>query len=75
MKRYNLYKTVNAFKVGMLVKWKAGLSNRRMPTGDEIGIVSRVLETPIFDANRKDAGNPYFHGQLSVSNIYTYIFF
>jgi hypothetical protein len=62
VKRYNLYKTTHVFEVGQLVKWKSGLSNRRMPIGDDIGIVSRVLDTPIFDQNRKDAGNPYFRG-------------
>lgn len=67
MKRYNSYKTPSQFKVGMLVKWKPGLSNRRMPAADEIGIVSRVLDTPIFDANRKDAGNPYFHEPLDIA--------
>ena len=69
LKKFRLYATppsTGTWKVGTLCKWKPGMSNRRFPNYEDIGIVTSVLTTPISDPMKKDAGNPYFREPLDI---------
>jgi hypothetical protein len=47
------------FKVGDLVRWKPGLRNRKYPAADEPGIVLKILDAPVIDANEKPYSSFY----------------
>eukprot|EP00727_Mastigamoeba_balamuthi_P010807 m51a1_g6349 hypothetical protein (242) ;mRNA; r:79196-80218 len=65
--KYEQFTTRAAFKPGDLVKWKAGLVNRRLPAPDSVAIVSRVYDQPIYDPHKKDAGNAYWREPLDIA--------
>jgi len=54
----------HAFEVGQLVKWKAGLKNRKFADYGEPAIVTAILPIPIFDPGEGSAGSPYFQEPL-----------
>jgi len=64
--RFKSYETNKGFEVGDIVKWKAGMRNRRFPPNDGIAIVTKVYPQPIYDENSKDSGSPQFHDPMSV---------
>jgi len=64
--RFKAYENTSSFRVGDIVKWKAGMRNRRFPAQDEIAIVTKVYPAPIYDENSKDSGSPQFHDPMSV---------
>eukprot|EP00727_Mastigamoeba_balamuthi_P010657 m51a1_g6213 hypothetical protein (271) ;mRNA; r:179583-180577 len=57
---YESYRRKEDLKPGDIVRWKAGLSNRRFPVTDSLAIVTNTYPVPIYDRKKKDAGSPYF---------------
>jgi len=54
----------NEFKVGELVKWKAGLKNKKRPYPNQPAIVVQLLEKP--DQVDEEAGSPYYREPLDI---------
>lgn len=54
------------FKVGQIVRWKAGMKNRRRPDYNQPVIVVDVLDKPVFDTKEEGAGTPYFREPLDI---------
>lgn len=63
--RYEAMQVCHTFKVGDIVTWKPGLSNRRYPKNGAPAVVMEVLETSVLDRER-DSGSPYFREPLDV---------
>jgi len=59
-----LLKKHHVFKAGDIVRWKAGLKNRRFPIDDEPAVVVEVLRKPIADPSEQSTGSPYFNAPL-----------
>jgi len=66
-KKYALFIRKDALRVGDLVTWKPGLTNRRFPRNGTAGVVTRVFPVPVRDASKSEAGSPYFNEDLTVS--------
>jgi len=66
-KKYALFMRKDALKVGDIVSWKPGLTNRRYPRPGTAGIVTRIFPVPIKDTTKSEAGSPYFNEELNVS--------
>jgi len=66
LEKYVLYTRETVFHVGDFVVWKEGMSCRSVPKDDEVGIVTAVLDKPIFDPLRKSSGTPNFREPLSI---------
>lgn len=49
---------------GMLVTWKAGLKNKRLPRSGVPAVVVERLETPLYDGD--EPGSTYYHEPLDV---------
>jgi hypothetical protein len=49
----------------MLIKWKAGLKNKKKPRYEEPGIVVAVLDKPIY-GKTDESGSSYFQEPLDV---------
>jgi len=64
--RFKSYDNNTELKVGDIVKWKAGMRNRRFPAQDGIAIVTKVYPSPIYDEKYKDSGSPQFHDPMTV---------
>jgi len=64
--RFKSYAAKPDFKVGDIVKWKAGMRNRRFPAQDSIAIVTKVYPAPIYDEKSNDSGSPQFHDPMTV---------
>src|SRR5215469_11364998 len=58
----------HTFRKGQLVRWKAGLKNRKMPAYNEAAIVREILDAPVFDTceTASCAGSPYFGEPLNL---------
>ena len=58
----------HTFRKGQLVRWKAGLKNRKMPAYNEAAVVREILDAPVFDAceTASCAGSPYFGEPLNL---------
>jgi len=65
--RHGSYYERYAFSPGDIVKWKPFLNNRRFPSKDGVAIVTRVLPAPVYDMQKKDAGNPLFMEPLTLA--------
>ncbi len=63
--RLELLSRPHTFAVGDLVQWKCGLTNRKMPSAGQPGIVVEVLAKPVTDSTEK-TGSPYFGEVLDV---------
>lgn len=59
------YQKKHDFKVGDLVRWKPGMTNRRFPVGDSPAIVIEVLTVPVMNPIL-DHGSPYFRELLDI---------
>lgn len=46
---FRLFSKRHDFKVGDIVKWKPAMRNRTMPRHDELAVVMRVEDKPLFD--------------------------
>ena len=59
---------VHEFKVGQIVKWNAGLKNRKIPAYDEPAIVRDIMDPPIYDNCELSgcAGSPNFREPLTI---------
>jgi hypothetical protein len=66
LERHGLYYEKHSFAPGDIVKWKPGLNNRRFPSKDGVAVVTRVLAAPVYDQQKKDAGNPLFLEPLTL---------
>jgi len=66
-KKHALYTREDDLKVGDIVFWKKGLTNRRYPRPGTAGIVTRVFPVPVKDDSKAEAGSPYFNEELTVS--------
>jgi len=66
-KKYALFIRKDDLRVGDLVSWKPGLTNRRYPRPGTAGVVTRVYPVPLKDASKKEAGSPYFNEDLTVA--------
>lgn len=66
-KKHALYTRKDDLKVGDIVFWKKGLTNRRYPRPGTAGIITRVFPVPVFDDSKNEAGSPYFREELTVS--------
>jgi len=66
-KKYALFMRKDALKVGDIVSWKPGLTNRRYPREGQCGIVTRVFPVPVKDLSKDEAGSPYFNEDITVS--------
>jgi len=64
--RFKSYNDYCEFKVGDIVKWKAGMRNRRFPAQDGIAIVTKVYPEPIYDDNYKESGSAQFHDPMTL---------
>jgi len=64
--RFKSYEGGSELKVGDIVKWKAGMRNRKFPSQDGIAIVTKVYPQPIYDEKFKDSGSPQFHDPMTV---------
>jgi hypothetical protein len=63
--RYHQLKEVkHTLRPGMVVTWKPGLKNRRIPAYGKPGIVVSILETPVFD--EEESGSTYFREPLDI---------
>jgi len=58
----------NSFHKEQLIKWKAGLKNRRTPAYDMPAVVREVADMPFFDEAEitKCSGNPYYREPLTL---------
>lgn len=61
----NRYETYHTLKPGMLVRWKAGLKNKKRPEYNEPAIVMEVLLDPLRD-NENGAGSAYYREPLDL---------
>jgi len=66
-RKYALFMRDDDLKVGDLVTWKPGLTNRRYPRPGSAGIITRLFPVPMKDTSKKEAGSPYFNEELSVA--------
>lgn len=64
--KFKRYGAECKLSVGMIVKWKAGMRNRRFPASDGVAIVTRVYDKPIYDAKNDDSGSPSFREPLTL---------
>ncbi len=64
-KRYKLFTKPAELRTGQLVKWKAGLKNKRRPETGEPAIVVEILDSPVYD-QEKNAGTSYFREPLDI---------
>lgn len=63
--RYHQLKEVkHMLQPGMIVTWKPGLKNRRVPSYGKPGIVVSMLEAPVFDT--EESGSSYFREPLDM---------
>jgi hypothetical protein len=60
------YETYHTLKPGMLVRWKAGLKNKKRPEYNEPAIVMEVMLDPLRD-NGHDAGSAYYREPLDLT--------
>jgi len=65
--KFALFVRKDTLRVGDIVSWKPGLTNRRYPRPGTAGIVTRVFPVPIKDSSKTEAGSPYFNEELTVS--------
>src|SRR5437588_5505414 len=58
----------HTFRKGQLVRWKAGLKNRKVPAYNEAAVIREVLPAPVFDRCEEAscAGSPYFGEPLTL---------
>ncbi len=64
--RYRLLKTVrHRFRPGMVVGWKPGLKNRRIPSYGKPVIVVEWLDSPLLDTEN-ESGSTYFREPLDM---------
>jgi hypothetical protein len=54
------------FKVGVLVKWKEGLKNKKRPYSNQPAIVVQLLETPLINKFGEETGSPYYREPLDI---------
>jgi len=52
------------FQPGDIVRWKEGLSNRKLPGVDQMAVVTRIPESPILAS--EDSGSQYFNEPLDI---------
>ncbi|KAH3743134.1 hypothetical protein Pelo_15464 [Pelomyxa schiedti] len=66
--KYRLYSKTYDFSVGDLVQWKPGLKCRKRPAIDELGVVTAILDAPVFatDKREMDAGCAMFREPLNL---------
>lgn len=64
--KFKRYGADSKLTVGSIVKWKAGMRNRRFPTNDGVAIVTRIYDKPVYDAKNDDSGSPAFHEPLDL---------
>jgi len=64
--RYQRYCALADLKLGDIVVWKEGLTNRRFPRPGTVAIITRIFPHPIIDPKKKDAGSPYFREDLDL---------
>ena len=65
--RYKQYESSSALRVGDIVKWKAGMRNRRFPRPDTVAIVTRVYDEPVYDEKDKESGSSEFRSPATVA--------
>lgn len=64
---YKLYTEEHTFKPGYFVEWKSSLLKNHSILGDDrCGIVTRVLDDPVYDKAQKDAGSQSFREPLDL---------
>ena len=61
---HQLKEVIHTLHPGMIVTWKPGLKNRRIPAYGKPGIVVSVLNTPVFD--EEESGSTYFREPLDI---------
>ncbi|WP_069471654.1 hypothetical protein [Candidatus Marithrix sp. Canyon 246] len=54
------------FKVGDLVKWKQGLTNKILPEINQPAIVIKLLKEPLIDRLDEEAGSRYYREPLDI---------
>lgn len=59
------YSKKTDLKNGDLIKWKAGLKNKKRPDYDEFAMVIEVLEDPV-RVDDESSGSPYFREALDI---------
>jgi len=64
--RFKGYESGSSLKVGDIVKWKAGMRNRRFPAADGVAIVTKIYPKPVYDEKFKDSGSPQFHDPMTM---------
>jgi len=64
-KAFKSYSKTYKFKVGDLVTWKPGMSNKRWPKDGEPAIVVEVLDEPIIDM-KDGPSSPYYTEPLDI---------
>lgn len=63
--RYHQLKEVrHDLRVGMVITWKPGLSNRRLPLCGKPAVIVEMLDAPLFDT--AEAGSTYFREPLDL---------
>lgn len=63
---YDRLKVHNEFKEGDLIRWKAGLKNKRRPADEEPCIVVQVLPETLHNTPETGAGSAYFREPLDL---------
>lgn len=66
LEAYQKYSNKSEFHVGDAVRWKRGLKYRSVPKEDEVGVVTEVLEKPIYDPTVKSAGEQLYREPLTL---------
>ena len=64
--RFKQYESAAPLRVGDVVKWKAGMRNRRFPRPESVAIVTKVYPEPVYDEKNKESGSPQFRDPSTV---------
>ena len=59
------YQKHHNFQPGQIVRWKAGMKNKKRPAYGEPAIVVEALTSPVFDPEQ-EAGSAYFREPLDI---------
>jgi hypothetical protein len=59
------FQTKHSFSPGQLVRWKAGMRDKKLPREGEPAIVIEVLPSPMLDPTT-ETGAPYFRQPLDI---------
>ncbi len=62
----DMFDKIYDLKSGDLVVWKESLKNKIRPALNEPAIVMEILESPLRDMNKQDAGSAYFNEPLDL---------